>query len=66
MLNANSYTVIFLICSEVETAYEIQYVQTEHAAKLAKPATVKTANMIVKTILPGYHDESEAIAELLD
>jgi hypothetical protein len=61
-----SYTVIFLICSETETAYEIQWLQTETEAKRAKPKTVKTANMIVKTILPGYHDESEAIAELLD
>lgn len=61
-----SYTVIFLICSETETAYEIQWVQTEGEAKNAKPKTVKTANMIVKTILPGCHDKSEAIAELLD
>jgi hypothetical protein len=61
-----AYTVIFLIQSETETAYEIQYVQTDHQAKVTKPTTVKTANLIVKTILQGYHDEAEAIAELLD
>lgn len=65
-MQPTSYTVIFLICSEVETTYEIQWVQTEPEAKRAQPKTVKTANMIVKTILPGFHDESEAIAELLD
>ena len=60
------YTVIFLIESEVETTYEIQHVETERAAMLAQPTIQKTANLIVRTILPGYHDESEAIAELLD
>jgi hypothetical protein len=60
------YTVIFLIQSEVETTYEIQHVDTKRAAQVATPTNQEPANLVIKTIIPGYVDEESALIELLD
>ncbi len=60
------YTVIFLIQSEIETTYEIKHVETKHAAQRATPTKKEPANLVIKTIIPGYVDEEAALIELLD